>query len=452
MSIHPLPLTYRTDLLRKIYEHLQAGKCGALYGVASSGKSRLVEFMGRPDVRQHYQQYFGDWTKVLFPWVDGNDLLEYTEWGLCEKILSAIITDLGQLSERGGATRQTAQEWYWKLVLPENRQLARRLLMYALDDLSDYHVVLLLDDLDEFITQANEGIYRGLRSLRDHFKRDNQYRLLYLLIARRQLTDLREEEDAPAFESFLELFKNFSHPIGCYNYDDALFMIRRLADAYQLPGRTFTNEVAEQLIEVTGGHAGLIDASFHSGTETDWSRLGLARALIPSAGVWNECVSIYESLVEDNRTALIKVATGGDPGLAATRFLEDAGLVRRRQSRAPQTMELLRLFLAEQDQHEPRIQLYPDRRAMSVGSHTIGLTEREFLIMQHLYQRRGQDCSYFELHEALTSTAPFGDAAKEEMNKLLHRIDNKISSGSRRRILMHTPGRSCRLIGVEAVN
>ena len=450
MSIHPLPLTYRADLLKKIYEHLQAGKCGALYGVASSGKSRLVEFMGRPDVRQHYQQYFGgDWTKTLFPWVDGNDLLEYTEWGLCEKILSAIIADLGQLPERGGAARATAQEWYWKLVLPENRQLARRLLMYALDDLPDYRVVLLLDDLDEFIAHAADAVYRGLRSLRDRFKRDNQYRLLYLLFARRRLTTLRDEEDAPAFESFLELFKNFSHPIGCYNHDDALFMIRRLADAYQLPGRAFTNEVAEQLIEVTGGHAGLIDAAFHSDTETDWARFGLARSLIQAAGVWNECVSIYGSLPEDNRTTLIEVAGGRDPGMAATHLLEEAGVVRRGLARTPQTMELLRLFLAEQDQLGPRLQLQPDRRAIHVDHHAVELTEREFLIVQQLYQRRGQDCSYFELHEALTPDAPFGAAAREEMSNLLHRIDNKISSGSQRRILMHTPGRSCRLLGVE---
>ena len=54
MSILPLPLRYRADLLDKIYKHLQAGKCGALYGIASSGKSRLVEFMGRPDVRERY--------------------------------------------------------------------------------------------------------------------------------------------------------------------------------------------------------------------------------------------------------------------------------------------------------------------------------------------------------------------------------------------------------------
>jgi hypothetical protein len=429
---------------------MQAGKCGALYGVASSGKSRLVEFMGRPDVRHQYQHYFhGDWMKVLFPWVDGNDLLERTEWGLYEKILAAVSADLDQLPEHGGEARLKVQDWYWKLVQPENKHLARRMLMYALDELPEYRVVLLLDDLEDFIAKADEEVFRGLRSLRDRFKRDNQYRLLYLLFERRRLPDLRDDENSAAFDSFLELFKNFTCPIGCYNHDDALSMIHRLAEAYTLPSRALTPDTAEQLIEVTGGHAGLIDASFHSDTESNWTRFGLPTALIQAPGVWNECVSIYESLSEEQRLHLIEVAHGGDPGLAATHLLEEAGLVRRRPSRAPQTIELLRLFLVEQDEHGPRIQLHPERRAVSIDRCTVEWVEREFRIMDQLHQRRGQDCRYFELHEAVTPQAPFDSAAQEEMTRLLHRLENKLLKGCRRRIIIHTPGRSCRLIGPE---
>ncbi len=450
MNIQPLPLRYRAELLEKIYTHLQAGKCGALYGVASSGKSRLVEFMGRPAVRQQYQHYFSaDWTKVLFPWVDGNDLLERTEWGLYEKILAAISADLDQLPERGGEARQKIQDWYWKLVQPENKPLARRMLMYALDDLPEYRVVLLLDDLEDFIAKANEEAFRGLRSLRDHFKRDNQYRVLYLLFERRRLSDLRDDENSAAFDSFLELFKNFTYPIGCYNHDDALSMIHRLAEAYTLPGRALTSDTVEQLIEVTGGHAGLIDASFHSDTESNWTRFGLAPALIQAPGVWNECVSIYESLSEEQRLHLIEVAQGGDPGSAVTHLLEETGLVKRKSSRTPQAIELLRLFLAGQDEHGPRIQLHPERRAVSVDHCVVELVEREFRLMEQLQQQRGQDCRYFELHQALMPQTPFDSTAQEEMTRLLHRLENKLLKGCRRRILIHTPGRSCRLIGPE---
>ena len=65
-------------------------------------------------------------------------------------------------------------------------------------------------------------------------------------------------------------------------------MIQRLAEAYPLK-RRLTNDLVEQLIEVTGGHAGLIDAAFHSDTETNWVRTGLAHALINADSVWNKC-------------------------------------------------------------------------------------------------------------------------------------------------------------------
>jgi hypothetical protein len=450
MSIQPLPLSYRADLIHTIYKYLDAGKCGALYGVASSGKSRLVEFMGRPDVRQHYQAYFGgDWTKTLFPWVDGNDLLEYTEWGLCEKILSAISADLEQLPERGGAARRTAQEWYWKLVLPENRHLARRMLMLALDDLPDFRVVLLFDDLDELIARAEDVMFRGLRSLRDRFKRDNQYRLLYLLFARRPLAALREDEGSLAFESFLELFKNFSHPIGCYSHDDALNMIRRLGEAYPLPGRTLTNDLAEQLIEVTGGHAGLLDAAFHSGTEAGWKAAGMARALIQAPAVWNECVSIYESLSADNWIALVEAVRGSDPGAAATRVLEEAGLVRRAYRQGLQPNALLKLFIADQQQHGLDIRLNPERHTVSIDGCVTELTEREYAVVQQLHQRRGQACSYFELHQTLAPTLPYDIPAQEDLRKLLRRVENKLTKSCSRRIIVHETGRSCRMIGTE---
>ena len=199
MSILPLPLRYRADLLDKIYKHLQAGKCGALYGIASSGKSRLVEFMGRPDVASAISARIRQ--RPLFPWVDGNDLLEHTEWGLYEKILNAIVADLADLPDRGGADRLKAEEWYWQLIRTENRSLARRYAAFAIEDLAEYRVVLLLDDVEEFLAQDDDLVFNGLRGLRDQFKRDNQYRMMYLWMSRHKPVNVRA--DSPHLKVFL---------------------------------------------------------------------------------------------------------------------------------------------------------------------------------------------------------------------------------------------------------
>jgi hypothetical protein len=425
MSIERLPLSYRSELLHEVYKHLAAGKCGSLIGVASSGKSRLVEFLGRPDVRQHY---LGDnWTKSLFPWVDGNDLLEHSEWGLYEKVLAAIRTDLDKLPEHGGEARVKADEWYWKLVRPENRHLARRFVAYAIADLKDIdRVVLLLDDFEDFLPKADDMVFSGLRSLRDNFKKDNAYQLLYILTSRKQPVKLRES-DTLAFESFTELFKNFTYPIGCYSEEDALYMIQRLSEAFPLDQRLITPELAKRLCEVTGGHAGLIDAAFHSKTEARWNRPDIAEVLITAGSVWNECTSIWESLDDEDRGALFTITSGQDPGIVATHWLEKSGLVRRDHHQTPQIFELLRLFLADSVGHGPDIKVDSARRVLTIDSCVVEtLSEREFGLLRWLCEHRGKLCSYPELFQSIYPARPLLGNVQAEIQQLMQRAQGKL--------------------------
>lgn len=448
MSIERLPFSFRSELLTEVYKHLNAGKCGALVGVASSGKSRLVEFMGRPDVRQ---KYLGDdWTKTLFPWVDGNDLLEHSEWGVYEKVLNAILTDLDQLPDHGGADREKVQEWYWKLVRSEDRHLVRRLAAFAIADLKHINrIVLLLDDFDDFLPKASDMVFSGLRGLRDQFKQDNQYRLLYILTVRRQPVLFREM--TPAYESFLELFKNFTHPIGCYSREDALHMIRRLADAFPLAGRTMTPDLANKLYEVTGGHAGLIDAAFHSKTEAEWGRRDLAQVLFRAGGVWDECMSIWEGLDKDDRDALESAANGRDPGATATHWLENSGLVWRDQQGQPQVIEVLRLFLLEPSGRIPDIQIDVGRRLVTINGCAVELTERELALVQHLHRHRGEVCTYQELFQHIYPNRAFSLELQSEVRQLTQRVENKIMrTCDMRRIIVHEESQGgYRLIGVD---
>ncbi|HLF01062.1 MAG TPA: helix-turn-helix domain-containing protein [Anaerolineales bacterium] len=444
MTIKALPLTFRSDLIQLIHKHLEAGKCGALIGVASSGKSRLVEFMGRPDARECY---LGEaWPRTLFPWVDGNDLLEYSEWGLCEKILSAVLVELDRLPN-GADMRRAVTPWYWKLTQLENRHLARRLVGFALAELKDIRrIVLLLDDFEHFIAHADDAVFRGLRALRDAFKHDHEYRLLYLLFSRHQPVVLRETI-SPDYESFLELFKNFTHPIGCYSREDALFMIERLSEAYPLNRRTMTLELAEQLYRVTGGHAGLMDAAFHSKTEAAWGQGDLARVLINAAGVWNECDSIWGGLDDDERSVLMAVVNGRDPGGAATRWLEATGLISRDTDSAPQVIELARLFLAALASQPPEIQPDEQRRALNVEGCVVELTEREFALAQALWKARGNWKPYAELYRAVYPGRPEADTLILDVREIGRRVVAKVRRAcAGRSIIFNDPERGFRMV------
>lgn len=447
MTIHRLPLTYRAKFLHDIHKHLDAGKCGALIGVASSGKSRLVEFMGRPDVRE---RYLGEkWATVLFPWVDGNDLLEHSEWGLYEKILNAILLDLDRLPDGGGEARPKVEEWYWKLVRSENRHLARRLVSYAIADLKNVdRVVLLLDDFEKFFSQAEDTVFSGFRSLRDTFKRDNQYRLLYLLFSRTRPLKLRYPVSSE-YQGFVELFKNFTQPIGCYSEEDALFMIQRLSEAFPLEGRPMTPELAQKLYEVTGGHAGLIDAAYHSKTESRWGQADIAKPIIDTNNVWNECNSMWEGLDEEDRKALDSLARSQEPEPEATRWLEQSGLVRRDSTGAPQIVELLRLYLAELTHYSPDIRLNSENRTLFVDGYVTELSEREFALAQALAKSRGHWRSYTELYRVLypaQSAAETIDAVTE-VRQLMQRVISKVRRACpRRSVIFHDSHHGYRML------
>ena len=285
--------------------------------------------------------------------------------GLYEKILNAIVADLAHLPDRGGADRLKAEEWYWQLIRTENRSLARRYAAFAIEDLAEYRVVLLLDDVEEFLAQDDDLVFNGLRGLRDRFKRDNQYRMMYLWMSRHKPVNVRA--DSPAFEGFLELFKNFTHPIGCYDHDDALFMIQRLAEAYPLK-RKLTNDLVEQLIKITGGRAGLIDAAFHSDTD----QLGAHRVGARADQRRQRVEPICEHLRKLERRQLESI--GRRERRARSRHSGDAGVGRSRscapamRRRAWRIMQLLKLFArryaVEQNQAD---WLDPDQRTVTIG-------------------------------------------------------------------------------------
>ena len=48
------PLTYRTEIAAPLFDLLRAGESATIIGSASMGKSRLLQFLLRSDVQQHY--------------------------------------------------------------------------------------------------------------------------------------------------------------------------------------------------------------------------------------------------------------------------------------------------------------------------------------------------------------------------------------------------------------
>jgi len=79
------PITYRQEIAAPLFRNLQARDSCAVVGPSSMGKSRLLTFIQRPDVRRHYLADQAD--SVLLALADCNRLAEMSEWGFYELLL-----------------------------------------------------------------------------------------------------------------------------------------------------------------------------------------------------------------------------------------------------------------------------------------------------------------------------------------------------------------------------
>ena len=50
----PLPLSFRSNVLKRVMPDLQAGECCSLVGTSGTGKSNVARFLQRQDVQQFY--------------------------------------------------------------------------------------------------------------------------------------------------------------------------------------------------------------------------------------------------------------------------------------------------------------------------------------------------------------------------------------------------------------
>jgi hypothetical protein len=92
------PITYRAELTTPLFHRIHAGESCAVVGAASMGKSRLLQFILRPDVATHHLAKLTrtDATPTLLLWIDCNRMAEFTAWGLHELILASLAAGVGQ--------------------------------------------------------------------------------------------------------------------------------------------------------------------------------------------------------------------------------------------------------------------------------------------------------------------------------------------------------------------
>jgi hypothetical protein len=391
------PLTYRQEIAKPLFDLVRAGESCAVVGSASMGKSRLLFFVFRPDVQQHYLAGAAPSTLLLM--ADCNRLADAaaSEWALYELLLTALE------EAAPGRVNQDLQTWLYGLrdsaIRDRDPLLARRHLELATGVLCRQQGLRLCFFLDEFDTSYRSlpaSALANLRALRDA----DRYRVSYVLLLRDRPERIRKAEGC---EGFYELFSRSVLGLKPYSTVDAE---RVLGQLEARRGHPLSESEKRSVLELSGGHPGLIVALFDAAAigpvpAADEDLTGWA---LQQPQVVEECRKLWEGLAADAQLALSHLAQEVGTTHSLRTFLELAGLIR---PQGPEEVSffspLFRAYVLEHGSIGDRL-LWFDESAGTVwveGRPICDLTRLEFDLLRLLHRQLGQVCTRDEILAAL---------------------------------------------------
>jgi hypothetical protein len=413
-------LTYRAAEARRVMNWINAGGSGCLIGLRGAGKSNFLHFLLRQDVQEYYLGR--DHTAFVLVLVDLLALADHTEWAVYELLLDRLLGQLRQVSVEQENIKEmvSLHRQVRRSRAPTTAQRAVERCVDILCQRPGGRVVLLFDDFDTVFCTLDPSLFRCLRAIRDAHKGQ----VSYVVVVAEELAELRD--DLAPVEHFHRLVSRNVCGLGPYGEGDARWMIRNLASQ-----RAIELSIADtvHLIELSGGHAGLLKAIlsllWDAGRDDDgsteasaacdeFSRVEISRtpvkvlaellpALSDEPAVQTECRKMWNGLSESEQAALCALACGvqaqADPHTLG--LLECRGLTRKSQSEISLFSPLFADFVLRQAPPPAKdvIVSRSPRMAQIDGQRVETLTELEFEMLCYLYEHRGQVCTKDELIE-----------------------------------------------------
>lgn len=407
------PLTYRHEIVAPLFDLIRGRESCAIVGPASGGKSRLVQFILRPDVRRHYLG--DDVDSTLLVLADGNRVAEVSEWGLYELLLTTLTEASGQYPGTQ-VLRDTLNHLRYEVITGNNALLARRhteLAVQMVCQEQGFRLCLILDEFDACYRALPASALANLRALRDTHK----FRLSYVLLLRELPSRLRLPAEV---EGFYELFSRSVFGLKPYSADDARRVISQLAARR---GYSLSEKTMVELLRLSGGHPGILVALFDI----------MARNQEPATEDWQEwtwkqpqvqeeCRKLWEGLNQDERIALSHLAQEVGAAYGPRQSLELKGLIRSEQDAYHFFSPLFQRYVREQGVLVAK-PLWVDEQAAVVwmeGRQVANLTPKEFDLLRYLYRHLGCVCSRGEIGSAI-----YPNEAKQEY---YGEADNRIDS------------------------
>ncbi len=378
--------TYRAAEVSQVMRWIKAGQSGCLIGLRGAGKSNFLRFLSRDDVRQQYLgQRLADFALVH---IDFLALTECADWAVYELILDRLAADLHTARMEPRIIEEIAS-LHRGSMRRKDAVTAQRAVERSLDIIcqsSEQHIILVLDEFDAVFRTLKPTLFRNLRAMRDAHKG----RVSYLIVVSDELAYLRD--DLTELEHFCRLVSRNVCGLGPYNEPDARQMITYLAAQRSI--ELSAPEIA-RLVELSGGHAGLIKTLL----SLDKGALLADPGLIDHPAVQAECEKVWASLAEDEQAALCAVASGAPVASSAVQRAKLKGLVRAGSAHSAAVFSPLFADFCRRQAIPSQKRVIIDRTLGTalIDGQRVELTELEYELLGYLYERRGQVCTKDEL-------------------------------------------------------
>jgi len=440
------PLSYRQELTTPLFQKIRAGESCSIIGAASMGKSRLLQFLLRPDVVEHHLPLGDDAASLPPLWIDCNRMAEFTAWGLHELILTALVESSGE-HPATSPLRDNLTEWRKEAITTQNGLLAQRYVELALQVFckeQGLHLCFILDEFDEAYANLPPQALASLRALRDRHK----YQVSYLLFTRDHPKYLRDPAEC---EGFYELVSRSVMGLQPYNEADARRVIEQIVARreHELPG--FDEAAKAQVLHLSGRHPGLLVALIDAVITKPpygitWEQWGAEQ---PKA--WEECRKIWRGLRREERDALIQLAANRQPVDADCESLLLKGLaVEGNRKELPRLFSPLFQRYVQTETLSDAATLKVDTASGTVligGRQTETLTPKEYELIAYLYARRGEVCETEGMIEQLYPGEEGYNITDNNIAALVGRVRKKVEPNPNRpQYLLNVRGRGYKLI------
>jgi hypothetical protein len=298
-------LDYRHEVLTPFFDFVRSTESFSVVGAASMGKTRLLDFLMKPEVQEHYLNT--DASRHWLIRVDLNRLVKEETWAFYELLLSSILLDLYNHESMGNLNSEIAQ-LDSEVIQKRDFLLALRFFEMAVNRLCQVYelkLCFLFDEFDEAYQTLPKEIFRQLRAVRDA----NKNRVSFGLFLRNLPDVLRAPSDN---ESFYELLSRNLIGLGPYNRADALRILEQIEARRQY---RLSPEMRERFLEASGGHAGMLQGLMSAIMENPQffaaaNQSGWANWLSLQPSVKEECRKIYEGLRDEEQEGLRAFARG----------------------------------------------------------------------------------------------------------------------------------------------